>query len=65
MELLNLSQLKETKEYQVINKAAEVWNAFLELDEIENNDKRVVNENIHRIQDMMYTRLFIKQNGKI
>lgn len=52
-------------EVNVIRLAGELWNEFLKVEGLDKNDNLVVNENVHRIQDMMYTNLYIKEHGKI
>lgn len=49
----------------VLQTAGEVWNEFLKVEGLQANDKNIVNENIHRIQDMMYANLYIKKHGKL
>ncbi len=54
-----------TAEEKTLKAAGLTWNEFLQVECIDENDKAVVCECIHRIQDMMYTRLYIKKHGKL
>jgi hypothetical protein len=58
-------QIKETPECRITDLAGQLWNEFLKVEGIDENDVRVVNENIHRIQDMMLSHLFTKIHGKL
>lgn len=60
---ITLEQLKQSKEHEVIQQCAQLWNTIIEITDLPQYDNAVLNEAIHRIQDLMYTRLFIKQNG--
>lgn len=62
---MNLEEAKKTKEAVVIDLAAQIWNETLKIEGLPDYDQRVINEYIHRIQDMMYTRLFIEIYGNI
>lgn len=62
---ITLDQLKESKEAEAIQKCADLWNSISAIPDLPIYDKTALNEAIHRIQDLMYTRLFIMQNGSL
>jgi hypothetical protein len=59
------SGIKTTQETKVVKLAGKLWNEFLKVEGVDVNDTRVVNENIHRIQDMMQSKLFNNIHGKL
>lgn len=62
---MTLEEAKAAQETKVINLAAQTWNEALKIEGLPEYDIRVLNELVHRIQDMMYQRLFIKMHGNV
>jgi hypothetical protein len=62
---MDVSDIESTPEAEAIHIAGQLWNALLKVDGLDSNDILVANENVHRIQDMLYTSLFIKLHGKL
>lgn len=60
MEKKDIEQIKES-----LNKSGELWNSILKIDLPNDFDEKDVLFHIHAIQNILYTALYIKQNGYV
>ncbi len=60
-----MENFKDTQEIRCVNLAGELWNELNKVEDLSKNDQLILNESIHRIQDMLLAKLFIKTNGKL
>ena len=53
------------KEKEVLNLTATMWNQFIELENNQPDDINDFRYHIHSLQRLVYTKIYIKENGKL
>lgn len=55
-----INQIKDS-----LKKSGELWNSILKIDLCNDFDQKDILFHIHAIQNILYTNLYIKQNGYV